>query len=150
MRFGESLGGCLRVVACEAVEPYPAKYSYRPCRGLSVPCVRIRRHSRGIRCLCSWRSLLAQVLAALSVPLTRYSEVAMLAGVTADLYWHVVLDRTASLVGVWSYLGSHRWQYQHGGDGDGKQICCGTWQLPRSMTRPQRPRWGRQRGSGGG
>jgi len=51
----------------------------------------------------------------------RIAEVAMFAGVTADLYWHVVLDRTASLVGVWSYLGSHRWQCQHGGDGDGKQ-----------------------------
>jgi len=57
----------------------------------------------------------------------RIAEVAMFAGVTADLYWRVVLDRTASLVGVWSYLGSHRWQCQHGGDGDGKQICCGKW-----------------------
>jgi len=46
------------------VEPYPANYAYRSYRGLSGPCARIRRHSHSIRCLCSWRSLLAQVLAA--------------------------------------------------------------------------------------
>lgn len=60
-----------RLLGYANVEPYPAKCSYRSCRGLSGPCARIRQHSRGIRCLCSWRSLLAQVLAALSVPLTR-------------------------------------------------------------------------------
>ena len=52
----------------------------------------------------------------------RIAEVAMFAGVTADLHWRVVLQRTARLVGVWSYLSSHRWHRQHGGDRNRQQI----------------------------